>query len=152
MLSIFTGKISRMIFLCFIIGPRFPEMAEPWRPAHSIKATSYKSEIRSKFIHYSSILTLVGISRFISIVTSGNLLPNESITPRQRELESEPQSTENKLGRGAEPTWPCAHSSPFMRHWDNGQTSQRASTHPPTLGSSPRDLSIHIHNTQNRAA
>lgn len=73
MLSVFTGRISRTLCLCFIVGPRFPEMADPWRPAHSIEATSRKSEIRCRFIHYSQIPMLVGLPRFISTVTVSNL-------------------------------------------------------------------------------
>lgn len=110
-LSVFTGKTCRTC-LCFITGPRFPERAEPRRPAHSSKAASCRSETSSKFIHDSSILTPVGISRFLSIVASGSPLPDESITPRQPELEGELRSTGKELGRGAEPTWPRARSSP----------------------------------------
>lgn len=46
MVSVFTGKISRMICLCFITGPRFPETVDPSRPAHSIKANFL--QIRNK--------------------------------------------------------------------------------------------------------
>ena len=46
MVSVFTGKISRMICLCFITGPRFPETVDPLRPAHSIKANFL--QIRNK--------------------------------------------------------------------------------------------------------
>lgn len=87
----------------FIRGPRFPEMAHPWRPTHSIKATSCKSEVRSRFAHDSLILMLVGLSRFISTVTAGNLLPDESITPFQPEMESELQAMEDKLREGLSP-------------------------------------------------
>lgn len=80
MLSVFTVKISRVVFLGFIVGPRFPETAAPWKPAQSIKATPCKSEMRSRFIHFSSIPVLVGLSRFISTVTSCTLLPSGSST------------------------------------------------------------------------
>lgn len=155
MLSVFTVKISRMIFLCCITGPRFPEMADPWRPAHAIKATSCKSEIRSRFIHYSSILMVVGLSRFISTVTSGNLLPNESSAQAQLAPESELHATGNKLGRGAEPTSPCAHHSGLRKLGDNELTSQSASTHPaPSWPSAPHHVSLGStsQNTQNKAA
>lgn len=66
---------------------RFPEMPDPWRPAHSIKVTPRKPDIRSSVIHYFPILTRVGLSRFISIVTSGDLLPTASITPLPPERE-----------------------------------------------------------------
>lgn len=134
-----------MIFLCFNTGPRFPETADPWRPAHSIKAASCKSEIRSRFIYYPLILLYIGLSRFTSTVTSGNPLPNESSAQFQLEIESDLHSTE-KLRRGAEPTSPCTHYLGCRRNWDNEQTSQSASTDPapPALGSSPCELTIHI--------
>lgn len=129
-----------MRLLCSIRGPRFPETAHPWRPTHSIKA-----------IHDSLILMLVGLSRFISTVTSGNLLPDESITGFQPEMESECQATNNRLKRGAQPTCPRGHCWGLREPSDSEQTSQRAGT-PRALGSSPRDLSIHSHDTQNQGA
>lgn len=66
---------------------------------------------------------LVGLSRFISTVTAGNLLPDESITPFQMEMESELQATDNKLREGL--TSPCGH---YWGHRDKEPTSQRDST------------------------
>lgn len=124
-------KISRVICLCSLTGPRFPETAAPWRPAHSIKATSCKSDVRSRVIHYSSGLMLVGLSRFISIAAPSNLLPNPSIAPLPPEMGGELRSAENKLRREAQPTSPCARPLGLRKHVDHEKTSQRASTHPP---------------------
>lgn len=135
----------------FIRGPRFPEMAHPWRPTHSIKATSCKSEVRSRFVHDSLILMLVGLSRFISTVAAGNLLPDESITPFQPEMQSKLQATDNKFREGLSPPLLVGTTG------DSGSTGTMSQHHrgtahatPPDPWLHPHDFRTHSHNTQNR--
>ena len=142
MVNVFTGKISRMICLCFITGPRFPETVDPSRPAHSIKANFLQIRNKEQIHPLLSDSHACRSSNIISTVTADT--PHTASTRYEKWVSLPWQQTKRDAGLPS----PCVHNSDSVRP-DEEQTSQSACTLW-ILGSSPPELSTHIETLQTK--
>lgn len=121
MVNVFTGKISRMICLCFITGPSFPETVDPSRPAHSIKANFLQIRNKEQIHPLLSDSHACRSSNIISTVTAGT--PHTASTGYEKWVSLPWQQTKRDAGLPN----PCVHNSDSVRP-DEDQTFQSAYT------------------------